>query len=191
MFIKYHSLIISTEQTLHLKKCCVILKKIRQNQFLLATLYLGRLADIKMCNKIHERFKSIKATLSSTNYTLPHNVQDNLLPELVYFDIQYLLDSNDKHETERSATLCVQTLLTVDIFLRPWEHIGYFVSELLTFQRLKKFSNAQLYYEIIRSGLMSVSNNEVSNYNTIWGAFIFFRVPQIIKYINSMKKGNL
>lgn len=156
----------------------------------MAAFYFGRLENTEMCNKIYEQFVKIKGSLTKTNYILPHDVTDTVLPELVYFDIQHLSDRRvDIYENVKPVTYCIHAILTVDVLLRPWKKVSYFVSELHAIQRLKKYSSAELYYEIIRASFVTLSDVKETEHDTMWGAFIFFKVPQIIKQLHSMKKG--
>lgn len=174
------------EQAYLLNQCCVIFTKIRKHTFLLATLYLGHSESYEVVKERTRLYLHLKKLLSKTNYSLPLNIAENVLPELVYFQIKDF-DYTGADDIEIKSLTCLETVLTVTITLHPWKRTTYFVSELQMLQRLKGLTTAQLYYELLKCVLRIMCRSTILENDYIWGAFAFFKIPRIIKEINFQK----
>lgn len=54
-------------------------------------------------------------------------------------------------------------------------------------QRIKKYSMARLYAEIIRSCFITLCHVKDVNYR-VWGAFTLYKIPQILKQLHMQNK---
>uniref|UniRef100_A0A1A9WLL4 Mediator of RNA polymerase II transcription subunit 24 n=1 Tax=Glossina brevipalpis TaxID=37001 RepID=A0A1A9WLL4_9MUSC len=180
---------LNSEQSYMLDQCCLVIEKVIKNQFLMSTLYVGCHEDPDYYGQIRERYAAIKTSLTNSNFSPTHPSIETYLHQLAYVDVHHLdmhlLDIQPKPEP---VTYCVQPLLTVDVLLNPCNDTSYYVAKMQMVQRLKKFSNTRLFYEIVRAGFVSLSNVMETTHDTMWGAFTFFKVPQIIKQLQALNR---
>ncbi|KAI8120832.1 Mediator of RNA polymerase II transcription subunit 24 [Lucilia cuprina] len=180
---------INAEQSYMLDQCCAVIEKLVKNQFLLAILYVGRQEDLEYYSKIRENYATIKTSLTNSNFTPSHPGIEKYLQQLAYIDVHHLeMKTLDVKQLPEPITYCVQPLLAVEVLLNPCNDTSYYVAEMQMLQRLKKFSNTRLFYEIIRAGFVSLSNVVETSHDTTWGAFTFFKVPQIIKQLHALNR---
>lgn len=181
---------LSAEQSYLHDQCCIVIEKLVKNQFILAILYVGRQEDPDNYSKIRENYATIKTSLTNSNFTPSHPAVEKYLQQLAYIDAHYLdMKMLDVHPLPEPISYCVQPLLAVEVLLNPCNDTSYYVAEMQMLQRLKKFSNTRLFYEIIRAGFVSLSNVVDTIHDTMWGAFTFFKVPQIIKQLHALNRG--
>lgn len=180
---------LNTEQQHMLDKMAEVVEKIAKNDFLLGILYIGKQEDPELCKQITTKYCEVKNTLANTNYVPKSSTICDLLQYLAYINIDQLemveLDSNNVETT----TFCIQPLLAVEVILNPINETQNYVSELLTVQRLKHYSNVRLYFEIMRAGLLSLTDVIEITYDTMWVTFTFIKVPHIFKQIHAMTQG--
>uniref|UniRef100_A0A1I8N1J8 Mediator of RNA polymerase II transcription subunit 24 n=1 Tax=Musca domestica TaxID=7370 RepID=A0A1I8N1J8_MUSDO len=182
---------LSAENSYLLDQCCAVIEKLVKNQFILAILFVGRQEAPDNYSKIRENYATIKTSLTNSNFTPPHPGVEKYLQKLAYIDVHHLdMKILDVHQVPEPISYCVQPLLAVEVLLNPCNDVSYYVAEMQMLQRLKKFSNTRLFYEIIRAGFVSLSS-VVTSHDTIWGAFMFFKVPQIIKQLHALNRASV
>ncbi|TMW52032.1 hypothetical protein DOY81_002884 [Sarcophaga bullata] len=182
---------LSAEQSYMLEQCCSVIEKIVKSQFVLAILYVGRQEDLEYYSKIRENYATIKTSLTNSNFTPSHPGIEKYLQQLAYIDVHHLeMKTLDVEQLPEPIAYCVQPLLAVEVLLNPCNDTSYYVAEMQMLQRLKKFSNTRLFYEIIRAGFVSLSNVVETSHDTMWGAFTFFKVPQIIKQLHALNRAS-
>ncbi|XP_013111291.2 mediator of RNA polymerase II transcription subunit 24 isoform X1 [Stomoxys calcitrans] len=180
---------LSAEQSYLHDQCCTVIEKLVRNQFILAILYVGRQEDPDNYSKIRENYATIKTSLTNSNFTPSHPNVEKYLQKLAYIDVHHLdMKTLDVHPLPEPISYCVQPLLAVEVLLNPCNDTSYYVAEMQMLQRLKKFSNTRLFYEIIRAGFVSLSNVAETSHDTMLGAFTFFKVPQIIKQLHALNR---
>ncbi|XP_073842226.1 mediator complex subunit 24 [Musca autumnalis] len=181
---------LSAEQSYLLDQCCTVIEKLVKNQFILAILFVGRQEAPDNYSKIRENYATIKTSLTNSNFTPSHPCVEKYLQQLAYIDVHHLdMKILDVQPLPEAVSYCVQPLLAVEVLLNPCNDTSYYVAEMQMLQRLKKFSNTRLFYEIIRAGFVSLSS-AVTSHDTIWGAFTFFKVPQIIKQLHALNRAS-
>lgn len=77
---------------------------------------------------------------------------------------------------------------SVEVLLNVSMDVNVHVAKLLMIQRIKKYSLARLYSEIIRSCFMTLCHVKDVNYR-IWGAFMLYKIPLILKQLHIQNKG--
>ncbi|XP_024935651.1 mediator of RNA polymerase II transcription subunit 24 isoform X2 [Cephus cinctus] len=159
-----------------------ILKQMLSSDFIYAMMYLAKYDDkdlyIEVVKKCHE-IEVVQKT-STLKSTVP--IEDSL-KKLCNLEVESLALHSTTAEME-SITYCLQPLLAVQVLLNPSTETSVFVNQLLMIQRLKSYTNARLYCEIIRACLMCLHDVTGTSKESQWGAFIFLKVPLILKELH-------
>ncbi|XP_017074176.1 mediator of RNA polymerase II transcription subunit 24 [Drosophila eugracilis] len=180
---------ISAEQSYMLDQTCVVIERLSQQQFLLSMLYVGCHEELEICGRIRDKYASIKGSLTNSNFTLNAPNVEQQLQQLAYIEAKHLdIQPLNPPSTLEKISCCVQPLLAVEVLLNPCKDTSYYVAELQMLQRLKMYSNTRLFYEIIRAGFLTLSNVADTSPDTMWGAFMFFKMPHIIKQLHALQR---
>lgn len=89
--------------------------------------------------------------------------------------------------TVEPITFCLQPFVSVEVLVHSSAETSVHVSKLLMIQKLKHYSMARLYCEVIRSCLITLCHVKEVSYR-LWGAFFLFKVPLILKQLHSQTK---
>ncbi|EDX09655.1 mediator of RNA polymerase II transcription subunit 24 [Drosophila simulans] len=180
---------ISAEQSYMLDQTCVVIDRLSQQQFLLSMLYVGCHEELEICGRIRDKYATIKGSLTNSNFTLNAPQVEQQLQQLAFIEAKHLeMQTLNPPPTLEKISCCVQPLLAVEVLLNPCKDTSYYVAELQMLQRLKKYSNTRLFYEIIRAGFLTLSNVADTSPDTMWGAFMFFKMPHIIKQLHALQR---
>ncbi|XP_017011889.2 mediator of RNA polymerase II transcription subunit 24 [Drosophila takahashii] len=180
---------ISAEQSYMLDQTCVVIERLSQQQFLLSMLFVGCHEELEICGRIRDKYSSIKGSLTNSNFTLNSPSVEQQLQQLAYIEAKHLdMQPLNAPPTLEKISCCVQPLLAVEVLLNPCKDTSYYVAELQMLQRLKRYSNTRLFYEIIRAGFLTLSNVADTSPDTMWGAFMFFKMPHIIKQLHALQR---
>ncbi|XP_039229420.1 mediator of RNA polymerase II transcription subunit 24 [Drosophila yakuba] len=180
---------ISAEQSYMLDQTCVVIDRLSQQQFMLSMLYVGCHEELEICGRIRDKYATIKGSLTNSNFTLNAPQVEQQLQQLAYIEAKHLeMQPLNSPPTLEKISCCVQPLLAVEVLLNPCKDTSYYVAELQMLQRLKKYSNTRLFYEIIRAGFLTLSNVADTSPDTMWGAFMFFKMPHIIKQLHALQR---
>ncbi|EDW40663.1 mediator of RNA polymerase II transcription subunit 24 [Drosophila sechellia] len=180
---------ISAEQSYMLDQTCVVIDRLSQQQFLLSMLYVGCHEELDICGRIRDKYATIKGSLTNSNFTLNAPQVEQQLQQLAFIEAKHLeMQTLNPPPTLEKISCCVQPLLAVEVLLNPCKDTSYYVAELQMLQRLKKYSNTRLFYEIIRAGFLTLSNVADTSPDTMWGAFMFFKMPHIIKQLHALQR---
>lgn len=180
---------ISAEQSYMLDQTCVVIDRLSQQQFLLSMLYVGCHEELEICGRIRDKYATIKGSLTNSNFTLNAPQVEQQLQQLAFIEAKHLeMQPLNPPPTLEKISCCVQPLLAVEVLLNPCKDTSYYVAELQMLQRLKKYSNTRLFYEIIRAGFLTLSNVADTSPDTMWGAFMFFKMPHIIKQLHALQR---
>lgn len=180
---------ISAEQSYMLDQTCVVIDRLSQQQFLLSMLYVGCHEELEICGRIRDKYATIKGSLTNSNFTLNAPQVEQQLQQLAFIEAKHLeMQPLNPPSTLEKISCCVQPLLAVEVLLNPCKDTSYYVAELQMLQRLKKYSNTRLFYEIIRAGFLTLSNVADTSPDTMWGAFMFFKMPHIIKQLHALQR---
>lgn len=86
-----------------------------------------------------------------------------------------------------AISFCLQPFMAIEVLVHSSAETSVHVSKFLMLQKLKHYSMARLYYEIIRSCFITLCHVKEVNYR-IWGAFFLFKVPLILKQLHLQTK---
>lgn len=179
----------SAEQSYMLDQSCLLIEHLTQQQFVLAMLNVGCHEELESLDRLRDLYASIKASLTNSNFTLSAATAEQQLKQLAYIDAKHLeLQTLNPCPTVEKISCCVQPLLAVEVLLNPCKDTSYYVAELQMLQRLKGYTNTRLFYEIIRAGFLTLSNVADTSPDTMWGAFMFFKMPHIIKQLHALQR---
>lgn len=143
-------------------------------QFSIVTeLYLDVVKKCQDIETLHKTNNNLKSTPS---------IEDSL-KKLMNLEIESI-SSNTASVPMESITYCLQPLLAVQVLLNPSTETAVFVNQLLMIQRLKGYTNARLYSEVMRACLMCLHNVTGTVKESQWGAVTFLKVPFILKELH-------
>ncbi|XP_017863342.1 PREDICTED: mediator of RNA polymerase II transcription subunit 24 [Drosophila arizonae] len=180
---------LSAELSYMLDQSCLLIEHLTQQQFVLAMLNVGCHEEPESLDRLHDLYASIKASLTNSNFTLSAATAEQQLKQLAYIDAKHLdLQMLSPNPCLEKISCCVQPLLAVEVLLNPCKDTSYYVAELQMLQRLKGYTNTRLFYEIIRAGFLTLSNVADTSPDTMWGAFMFFKMPHIIKQLHALQR---
>ncbi|KAH8305065.1 hypothetical protein KR059_004448 [Drosophila kikkawai] len=180
---------ISGEQSYMLDQTCLVIDRLSQQQFLLSMLFVGCHEELEICGRLRDKYASIKGSLTNSNFTLNAPAVEQQLQQLAFIEAKHLdMQTLNPSPTLEKISCCVQPLLAVEVLLNPCKDTSYYVAELQMLQRLKRYSNTRLFYEIIRAGFLTLSNVADTSPDTMWGAFMFFKMPHIIKQLHALQR---
>jgi mediator of RNA polymerase II transcription subunit 24 len=84
-----------------------------------------------------------------------------------------------------AITYCLQPLLAVQNLVNPSTETSTYISQLHMIQRLKNYSNARLYCEVIRACMMCLHDVTGTFKESHWGGFTVLKLPQILKELHA------
>lgn len=173
-----------------------LLENILSNQFIVANIFIAKQEDPDTHKKLDEKMQIIRSNVSNKKCASLSNAKEieMLLSRLLAVKLNgKILERNDAllDEQAESITYCVQPFIAVNVLLNPNCSTHTYELHLQTIQQIKNYSPARIYSELIRAALISlhnVSNGGDTSRESLWCAFTFIRVPQIIKQL-SLKNG--
>ncbi|XP_035727141.1 mediator of RNA polymerase II transcription subunit 24-like [Vespa mandarinia] len=160
-----------------------ILKQMLGSDFLCAMMYLAQYDDKELYIVVVRKCQEIETLLKSSNLKSSVPIEESL-KKLCNLEVEILALSPEKSRME-SITHCLQPLFAVQVLLNPSTETTVFVNQLQMIQRLKSYTNARLYCEIMRACLMCLHNVTGTFNESQWGAFTFLKVPVILKELHS------
>lgn len=165
-----------------LEKVKLLTTRIVQNEYLMGVIYLAKLEDRELYEKCVISYKRI------------HSISKDDVVKDFYQMVFIKFDSMPMKEFEprivEPISFCMQPFLSIDVLVNASAEPSVHVSKLLMIQKLKKYSNARLYCEIIRSCFITLCHVKDMDYK-VWGAFTLYKVPQILKQIHMLSKSEL
>lgn len=167
------------EQKGCLEKITMLNQRIVSNNYLMGIIYLAKLEDRELYEKCVVSYKRIhslsKEDFVKDFYQMIFNKLDNMpMKELETRNVEPI-------------SVCLQPFISIEVLINASADVTVNVSKLLMIQKLKKYSMARLYCEIIRSCFISLGHVKDVNYR-IWGAFTLCKVPLIIKQLHIQTK---
>lgn len=150
-----------------------------QNQFLMGVLYLSKLEDRETYEKCVLAYKKIHSWNK-------HEVVKDFY-QMIFTKLDHLPMKELEPRVVEPISFCLQPFMAVLVLVHSSAETGILVSKFLMLQKLKRYSMARLYYEIIRSCFITLCHVKEVNYR-IWGAFFLFKVPLILKQLHLQTK---
>lgn len=160
-----------------------ILKQMLSSDFLCAMMYLAQYDDKELYIEVVRKCQEIEALLKTSSLKSSVPIEESL-KKLCNLEVEILALSPEKSRME-SITHCLQPLFAVQVLLNPSTETTVFVNQLQMVQRLKSYTNARLYCEIMRACLMCLYNVTGTFNESQWGAFTFLKVPVILKELHT------
>lgn len=188
LFINF---IVILEQELCLEKVSILSSQIVKNPFLMGVLYVSKYEDPELFHKCEVQYKKLCWFSGKCNQlgvkveSIGKIIKD--FYQIVFVKIDDLKMKEFESKIPESITFCLQPLLAVEVLLNPSADSQSYVTKLLMIMRLKNYSRARLYCEIIRACLISLSNVSGSSYSA-WCAFTLIKVPDILKKLHRQSK---
>ncbi|XP_034934467.1 mediator of RNA polymerase II transcription subunit 24 isoform X2 [Chelonus insularis] len=165
-----------------IEKPASILKQMLSSDFLCAMMYLAKYDDKDLYLEVVKKCQEIELTHKTNNIRSPALI-DESLKKLSNLDIE-TVSPNLSNIPMESITYCLQPLFAVQVLLNPSTETTVFVNQLLMIKRLKGYTNARLYCEIIRACLMCLHNVTGTFKESQWGAVTFLKIPFILKELH-------
>ncbi|XP_011338033.1 mediator of RNA polymerase II transcription subunit 24 isoform X2 [Ooceraea biroi] len=158
-----------------------ILQQMLNSDFLCAMMYLAKYDDKDLYVEVVKKCQEIETLLKTSTQKSVVPIEDSL-KKLCNLEIETFCPEKTKME---SITHCLQPLFAVQVLLNPSTETTVFVNQLLMVQRLKSYTNARLYCEIIRACFMCLHNVTGTFKESQWGTFTFLKVPLILKELHA------
>lgn len=188
---------IDAQQQKILNQMVKLLKQILGNPYLFGTIYVGKEEDVEQSKRLQQKYADVKTALDDAKFANLNQANDFevLLKQVALpnSDEWLMCIENDDSEENRAEpiTYCLQPLIAVEVQRNPNISTEAYVSQLLMIKQLKNYSMERLYYEIIRAALASlcnVSGVSGTNRESMWCAFVFIKVPHILRQLHSMHR---
>ncbi len=178
---------INSEQQDCIKKILPLLEKITKSHYLIGILYVSRFEDQELFGKFEKSVKSIQKISADPQMTRLTPTNGKILEHFLKI-LGLKLESLEMVEFEgnvvENVTYCLQPWLAVEVLLHPSIETSHYIAELQMIQRLKGYSNARLYCELIRACLICLNCVSGTNRDSMWCAFTFIKVPHMLKQIH-------
>lgn len=173
-----------------LDKPANMLKEMLSCDFMCAMMYLAKQDDKELFASVMKKCQEIEMLIKVNNQIKSSSLIEEAMKKLSTLSAENLSTST-KVDME-PITYCLQPLLTVHVLLNPCTETSVFVSQLLVIQRLKNYTNARFYCEIIRAGLTCLRYAVGTLKESQWAAFAFLKMPLIIKelHFQALNDGN-
>ncbi|KAG5680195.1 hypothetical protein PVAND_009720 [Polypedilum vanderplanki] len=167
------------EQKVCLERITTLNNRIVNNQFLMGIIYLAKLEDRELYEKCVMSYKRIHS-LSKEDF-----IKD--FYQMIFNKLDHMPMKELEPRCVESISVCLQPFIAIEVLINASADVSVNVSKLLMIQKLKKYSNARLYHEIIRSCFITLCHVKDVNYR-IWGAFTLCKVPLILKQLHLQAK---
>lgn len=166
-----------------IEKPASILKQMLSSDFLCAMMYLAKHDDKDLYLEVVKKCQEIELLHKTSGPKSPSPIEDSL-KKLCNLEIETVAPHSINLPME-SITHCLQPLFAVQVLLYPCTETVVFVNQMLMIQRLKGYTNARLYCEIMRACLMCLHNVTGTVKESQWGAVTFLKVPFILKELHA------
>lgn len=111
-------------------------------------------------------------------------VIEESLKKLCNLEVENIASKFVKTDAE-PITYCLQPLLAVQNLVNPISETSVYINQLHMIQRLKNYSNARLYCEVIRACMMCLHDVTGTIKESHWGGFTVLKLPQILKELHA------
>ncbi|KAK7870071.1 hypothetical protein R5R35_012021 [Gryllus longicercus] len=182
----------SVEYLAMLEKPSAILRDMLGCDFMVAMLCLARHESSGMFHEVVKKCQEIEGLLSeNVKYqpTIPIGDSMRKLCRLENDCEWGKLGLETGVDQSEPVTYCLQALLAIEVLLNPSSDTQVFVNQMLMVKRLKGYSMARLYSEIMRACLISLNDVLGRSEESQWGAFTFLKVPHILRQLHFTDKG--
>lgn len=173
-----------------LSKPIAILDQLLKCDFTTAMLYLAKHDDKDLYIEVVKKCQEVETAISQNPPVKTVVPIQDILMKLCNLELgtNSLLPCSTEKNVE-PLTYCLQALLAIEVLLNPSCDTQVLVNQLLMIQRIKGYSNARLYCELIRACLMILNDVLGTSKESQWGAFTFLKVPHILQQLHNTNKG--
>jgi mediator of RNA polymerase II transcription subunit 24 len=162
-----------------MEKISKLARQIVQNQFLMGVLYLSKLEDRETYEKCVLGYKQIHS------WNKFEVVKD--FYQMIFVKLEHMTMKELEPRAAEPISFCLQPFMSIEVLVHSSAPKEVHVAKFLMIQKLKRYSMARLYCEIIRSCFITLCHVKEVNYR-VWGAFFLFKVPQILKQLHVQTK---
>ena len=167
------------EQEQCLEKITSLAHHIVQSHFIMGILYLAKLED----REAYEKCRTVYKKIPTWN---KHEVVKDFY-QMIFTKLDHLPMKELEPRVVEPISYCMQPFMSIEVLVHSSAETSVHASKFLMIQKLKRYSMARLYYEIIRSCFITLCHVKEVNYR-IWGAFFLFKVPLILKQLHLQSK---
>ncbi|XP_056632124.1 mediator of RNA polymerase II transcription subunit 24 isoform X1 [Diorhabda sublineata] len=157
--------------TIIIKKASELLRIILTDDFYISMMCLARYNDPDLFAETNRKCLELETIFKEQDEILPY------IRKLANIDVTIL---HLPIKTETWPGSLIQCWLEVKLTGNPGTSTAILAQQLKIFKKLKGFSNARLYAELMRGSLMSLYNVRKTTHESQWGAFAFLKVPHIL-----------
>jgi mediator of RNA polymerase II transcription subunit 24 len=144
-------------------------------------LYVAKLED----REITHYEKCLMAYKKVNNWNKLEVVKD--FYQIIFVKVEYLTMKELELRTNEPISFCLQPFMSIEVLVHSSADPSRHVSKFLMIQKLKRYSMARLYCEVLRSCFIMLPHVKEVNYR-VWGAFFLFKVPLILKQLHMQTK---
>uniref|UniRef100_A0A453YNN8 Mediator of RNA polymerase II transcription subunit 24 n=1 Tax=Anopheles funestus TaxID=62324 RepID=A0A453YNN8_ANOFN len=189
------SLALQTEEEDVVQRVATVLERIVENPFLLGVISIGKCEDPEQFVTLQKRFNSVNNLTLTTGYVAHVSGSQKSVTVTDYMRKLVLLEVDtlemklfDGGKVE-PITFSLQPFIAIEVLLNPMCDTNQYVAQLINLKRLKGYSYARLYCEIMRGCLISLNNVEGTSKESLMCAFAFIKVPHILQQIHTKTNG--
>ncbi|XP_028177541.1 mediator of RNA polymerase II transcription subunit 24 [Ostrinia nubilalis] len=166
-----------------LEKSTSLLNSIVNTDFLLAMFYLAKQNDPDEYNEVTKKCQEITTyMMMNTQFKAPVTIHETL-QKICNMDIDKIAPLNNKPE---NVAHCLQALVAINVLANPSADLQQLSSQLMMVQRIKGYSLARLYCELIRACFISLNDSSKdASKQALWAAFTFLKIPQVMHYLHN------
>lgn len=184
------TLTLFSDQKVMVERTINVMEKLTNQQFLMGVIFIAKHQDVDILSKINRNYIEIKKNSISAGFDVPGKQFEEYMKKIAHIDLSTLDVSPHLESTAvETITNCLQPLLAVKVHSNPNSDTQMFVNDLLMIQRLKNYSLSRLFCETIRACLMSLYNVSGKLRESIWCAFAFIKVPNILRQLYVLSEG--
>jgi mediator of RNA polymerase II transcription subunit 24 len=170
-----------SEQDQCLEKIATLTRQIIQNQYLMSLLYVAKLEE----REVSHFDKCLMSYKKISSYNKLDVVKD--FHQIIFTKIDFLTMKELELKTSEPISVCLQPFMCIEVLVHSSVEPSHHVSKLLMIQKLKRYSMARLYCEVLRSCFIMLSHVKEVNYR-VWGAFFLFKIPVIFNQLHMQTK---
>ncbi|KFB44472.1 AGAP005906-PA-like protein [Anopheles sinensis] len=187
---------LSCEEEEVVQKVAIVLERIAESPFLLGVISIAKCEDPELFLTLQKRFNGINNLTLTTGYVaqVGNASQKNVtvtdyMRKLVQLEVDILeMKLFDGGKVE-PITYSMQPLIAIEVLLNPMCDTAMYVAQFINLKRLKGYSFARLYCEIVRGCFISLNNVEGTSKESLMCAFAFIKVPHILRQIHAQVNG--
>uniref|UniRef100_A0A182JVK1 Mediator of RNA polymerase II transcription subunit 24 n=1 Tax=Anopheles christyi TaxID=43041 RepID=A0A182JVK1_9DIPT len=187
---------LQTEEEEVVQRVATVLERIVENPFLLGVLSIGKCDDPELFITLQKRFNGINNLTITTGYVAhvggsnAKNVTvTDYMRKLVLLEVDILEMKLFDGGNIEPITYSLQPLIAIEVLLNPMCDTNQYVAQLINLKRLKGYTYARLYCELMRGCLISLNNVEGTAKESLLCAFAFIKVPHILHQMHTKTNG--